>query len=108
MAAVLGTSETRCAGAAAQLPNGPDPGAIPAPYRAAYETFAHRCSRCHAVDRALAVRHGTAAEWRDVVDRMRRLPHSGIASADVRPITEFLVYFSTSDADRPSGREGAR
>ncbi len=61
---------------------------------AACDLTAHRCSRCHPVDRILLARVATPEHWIDYVDRMRHQPESNIAVAEVPAIVRCLVFHS--------------
>jgi hypothetical protein len=74
--------------------DGLDPRSVPAAYRADYDLFAHRCSKCHSLSRALDNGHVEDEFWRRYVERMRRQPGSAIAPEDVPPILRFLHYYS--------------
>lgn len=58
--------------------------------REAKKLFEKRCSACHDPGR---VYHRTADrdEWREIVQRMRRMPQSGITRADAKIILDYLV-----------------
>ena len=57
---------------------------------AAMRLFRARCSACHAIDR-VSHRRASRDEWREIVDRMRRMPQSGISPKDARVILDVLV-----------------
>ena len=61
-----------------------------APPGKAKRLFLSRCSSCHDPGR---VYHRTAArdEWREIVNRMRRMPQSGISPQDAAIILDYLV-----------------
>ena len=54
------------------------------------QVFQARCSTCHDPSRVF---HRTASrdEWREIVDRMRRMPQSGISPKDAAVILDYLV-----------------
>jgi len=54
------------------------------------QLFRARCSTCHAASR-VGHRMATRDEWREIVDRMRRMPQSGISPADAQVILDYLV-----------------
>lgn len=70
-------------------PSGPAP-SVPRDARADYAVFAERCSKCHALSRALDSGIVEDAFWARYVDRMRRQPASGISPEDVPAILRFL------------------
>jgi ferredoxin-NADP reductase len=53
-------------------------------------TMQERCSKCHDLERVIAARKD-ARGWLVTVNRMRRLPASGISEADVKTIVLFLA-----------------
>ena len=53
-------------------------------------TMQERCSKCHDLERVVAARKD-ARGWLATVNRMRRLPASGISEADVKTIVLFLA-----------------
>lgn len=57
---------------------------------AARELFLARCSTCHDPGRVNHRRAGRD-EWREIVDRMRRMPQSGISPKDGEIILDYLV-----------------
>ncbi len=63
------------------------------------ELFLARCSSCHDPGRVYH-RRASRDEWREIVDRMRRMPQSGISPGDAGVILDYLV--SLGDAPRPS------
>lgn len=58
-----------------------------------------RCSNCHNLDRVLGARKD-AQGWLATVDRMRKIPGSGITEADAQTIVSYLASQS-----RPQGPE---
>jgi hypothetical protein len=71
---------------------------LPAELRADYAVFAHRCSKCHSLDRPLASGISDESFWSLYVARMRRQPGSGITQEDAGPILRFLHYYSLEQA----------
>jgi hypothetical protein len=66
--------------------------------------FRKRCSTCHAPARVYH-RNASKDEWREIVDRMRRMPHSGIAPEEGRIILDYLVSLREKrTAGRKSGK----
>ncbi len=61
-----------------------------------YLVFSQRCSRCHALSRALNSGDRDDIFWQRYVTRMRRQPASGIAPEDEPPILRFLHHYSAS------------
>ena len=59
-----------------------------------YHLFTVRCSKCHALTRALHSGITDDAYWADYVERMRRQPGSGIAPEESPRIQRFLHYYS--------------
>jgi hypothetical protein len=59
---------------------------------AACDLAAHRCSRCHPIDRVLLARVNTPQHWVEYVDRMRHQPESNIAAAEAPTIVRCLVF----------------
>ncbi|HMJ57458.1 MAG TPA: hypothetical protein VK540_35550 [Polyangiaceae bacterium] len=59
-----------------------------------YALFTVRCSKCHALSRALQSGITDDAYWADYVERMRRQPGSGIAPEESPRIQRFLHYYS--------------
>jgi len=57
---------------------------------AARQLFLARCSSCHDPGRVYH-RQATRGEWREIVDRMRRMPQSGISPSDAGVILDYLV-----------------
>jgi len=56
----------------------------------AASTMDQRCSKCHNLERVVAARKD-ARGWLATVNRMRKLPASGISEQDVKTIVSFLV-----------------
>jgi hypothetical protein len=73
---------------------GLDVNQLPVPVRGDYAVFARRCSKCHALSRALNSGIDQDRVWVDYVNRMRRQPGSGITRQDMGPILRFLHYYS--------------
>ncbi len=63
--------------------------------------FLARCSSCHSPSRVFHRRAG-AAEWREIVNRMRRMPLSGISARDGRSIVAYLISLGR----QPTGKRG--
>lgn len=85
---------------------GLDPLQLPPDTRSDYAIFARRCSKCHALARALNSGIQEDSGWIAYVTRMRRQPGSGITPSDVAPILRFLHYYTTS-RQHPARRDGA-
>jgi hypothetical protein len=64
--------------------------------------FLRRCSSCHDPNR---VYHRVADrdEWREIVERMRRMPQSGISPEDARTILDYLVSLRRAPAKESDG-----
>lgn len=82
---------------------GLDVATIPAETRADYELFAQRCSKCHALSRALNSGIDDDEFWSRYVERMRKQPGSGISPEDEVGILRFLHYFSENQRQRKAG-----
>lgn len=68
--------------------------------------FLKRCSSCHDPSR-VSHRAADRDEWREIVERMRRMPQSGISREDAATILEYLVSLSprAPAADSEGGPE---
>jgi hypothetical protein len=75
---------------------GVDVSSYPVEVRDDYQLFTIRCSKCHALSRALQSGITDDAYWADYVERMRRQPGSGIAPEESPRIQRFLHYYSLS------------
>jgi len=75
---------------------GVDVSSYPPEVRDDYALFTIRCSKCHALSRALQSGITDDAYWADYVERMRRQPGSGIAPEESPRIQRFLHYYSLS------------
>jgi len=73
---------------------GVDISAYPPEVHDDYVLFTIRCSKCHALSRALQSGITDDAYWADYVERMRRQPGSGIAPEESPRIQRFLHYYS--------------
>ena len=58
------------------------------------EVAAHRCNKCHPLERVLLARPATPYHWERYVERMRLQPASGISVDDAKVITKCLVFRS--------------
>jgi hypothetical protein len=67
---------------------------VPAEIRKACSLTAHKCSKCHPLERLELAAVSTEQHWRDYVERMRLQPGSGITPDDARVIVSCLVYRS--------------
>jgi len=82
---------------------------LPVDMRDDYSLFARRCSKCHALGRALDSSIADDRMWVDYVNRMRRQPGSGITQQDMAPILRFLHYHTIEKQRRQrAGRGGGR
>jgi len=79
---------------------GLDPMQLPPELRDDYAVFARRCSKCHALARALNSGIERDNVWVSYVTRMRRQPGSGITPGDVEPILRFLRYHASMTRQR--------
>jgi len=86
------TGVAGCASSGAR--EGLDVARLPAEVQPDYTLFAHRCSKCHPLARALNSGIDDDGRWVDYVTRMRRQPGSGITPEDTAPILRFLHYYS--------------
>ncbi|MEO7330648.1 MAG: hypothetical protein ABI193_18885 [Minicystis sp.] len=75
--------------------DGLDVSTLPAAVRGDYQVFAQRCSKCHALARALESGIDDDAFWKRYVERMRHQPSSGITLDDQAKILNFLHHYST-------------
>src|SRR6266446_5056851 len=66
-------------------------------------TMQQRCSKCHNLERVVAARKD-ARGWLATVNRMRKLPASGISEQDVKSVVLFLV--SQNPPEEPGQRVG--
>ena len=79
---------------------GLDAARLPVEVRGDYALFAHRCSKCHPLARALNSGIDEDRVWVDYVTRMRRQPASGISREDAAQILRFLHYYSLEQQQR--------
>ena len=79
-----------------------DPSDLPENVRSDYDVFAQRCSKCHALTRALNASIDDDAHWEFYFERMRMMPGSGITDDDKAPILRFLHYHSQARKPRPA------
>ena len=84
---------------------GLDVAQLPVDVRDDYALFAHRCSKCHALGRALNSGITDDSAWVDYVNRMRRQPGSGISQQDMAPILRFLHYHTLEKQRRTRAGE---
>ncbi|MBX2810375.1 MAG: hypothetical protein KTR25_01135 [Myxococcales bacterium] len=68
--------------------------------RGAYRLFALRCSRCHTLARPLSSGITDPAHWRNYVDRMRRMPGSGISATEAKQVLVFLEYYAAQERSK--------
>ncbi len=66
--------------------------------------FRKRCSTCHDPGRVYH-RNAGKDEWREIVDRMRRMAHSGITPREGRIILDYLVSLR---GKRPASRRSGK
>ena len=91
-------------GSRARRPDGIDTSHYPPEIQEAYDVFAFRCSKCHSLARPLNAQITDTTFWSDYVERMRRMPGSGINREDARTILKFLVYYTEHRDSRGSQR----
>jgi len=60
----------------------------------ACELTAQRCTRCHGIERVLFARVSHPMHWERYVERMRRMPGSGISEQEAAIILRCVVYRS--------------
>jgi hypothetical protein len=84
--------------------DGLDVSMLPADQRADYDVFAQRCSKCHSLARPLQSGIDSDDFWAAYVEKMRRMPSSGISPEDTVPILRFLHRFSESERTRKEHR----
>lgn len=73
----------------------------------AYGVFAHKCSRCHTLARALGAPIYDLSHWQAYVTRMRRQSGSGISEADGEKILVFLEYYAAEKKKLRDGQPSA-
>lgn len=97
-----------CSGKPAEIVRGEglDVRTLPVELRSDYEVFATRCSKCHALSRALNSGIVEDEFWVRYVDRMRLQPASGISPADTAPILRFLHHYSIEQKRLKAGGQG--
>ena len=71
---------------------------LPPEVRASCDLAAHRCSRCHPLERLALARVSGPMHWRMYVDRMRVQPGSGISPEEGQTIVRCLVFRSFGEA----------
>ncbi|MGH7163643.1 MAG: hypothetical protein ACREID_09170 [Planctomycetota bacterium] len=67
--------------------------------------FLARCTACHDPSR-VHHREADRDEWREIVDRMRRMPHSGISPSDGKILVDYLVSLRGGSAPETGARGG--
>jgi len=98
----LGSSMVACHQENSRL-EGVDPSKVPEDVRSDYVLFTMRCSKCHALSRALQSGITDDDYWAAYVERMRRQPGSGITPEETPRILHFLHYYSTTVRVRNPG-----
>lgn len=86
---------------------GIDTSSLPPEVRPSYQVFAHRCSKCHSLARALQSGIDDDAYWALYVQRMKRQPGSGISDADEVIILRFLSFYSAELRRMDAARDRA-
>jgi mono/diheme cytochrome c family protein len=81
--------------ASATESSGPVAEKLPAVQRPRYELFAQKCSRCHALERALAAAF-SPDQWDDYLRKKYRRAGTGISPQQAEEIAKFLRYWSTA------------
>ncbi len=79
-----------------QRGEGLDVSVVPPDLRDDYDLFARRCSRCHSLSRPLNARVDSEQHWSEYVNRMRRMPGSGIAPDEAPALLRFLTWYSAA------------
>jgi len=74
---------------------------------AAKRLFLQRCSACHDPSRVYH-RQAARGEWKEIVDRMRRMPQSGISPRDAEVILGYLVSLRGKAPAPPQARLGGK
>ena len=77
------------------------PPTAPPEIREACALTEQRCTACHERDRIIYADH-TPDEWRNTVERMRRLPGSSIAPSETATILQCLLHRTDSGTLRTS------
>jgi hypothetical protein len=72
----------------------PDDTTAPEEIREACSLTSRKCTRCHTIDRVLVAPVATPRQWEIHVERMRRMPSSGISESDAVVIVRCLVHRS--------------
>lgn len=67
---------------------------LPTEVRASCNLAAHKCSRCHPLERLALARVSSPSHWQMYVERMRVQPGSGISPDEAQTIVRCLVYRS--------------
>jgi hypothetical protein len=75
--------------------NGWSASQVPPEVASDYRVFAFKCSKCHSIVRPLQSGIGDDDFWFAYVERMRRMPSSGITVEDEEVILRFLKYYAS-------------
>ncbi len=94
------------AGCPSRPAEGLDPSKVPETVRADYDVFAQRCSRCHSLARPLDSGITEDEYWQTYVERMRRMPSSGISQTDATVILRFLHWYSQAKIAEKKAKAG--
>ena len=86
---------------------GIDASSLPPEVRPSYQVFAHRCSKCHSLARALQSGIDDDQYWAMYVQRMKRQPGSGISDSDEVIILRFLSFYSAELRRTKASPEGS-
>ncbi len=73
---------------------------VPPELRESFDLFAHRCSKCHGLGRALESGISDDDQWVNYVRRMRLQPTSGISEVDEAGILPFLRLYAARERAR--------
>jgi hypothetical protein len=98
-AVVSASTAASCVGATGRA-DGLDVSMLPDDQRADYAVFAQRCSKCHSLARPLESGIDDDEFWHAYVEKMRRMPSSGISPEDTVPILRFLHRYSEKERQR--------
>ncbi len=74
----------------------------PVPNRQEEQFFLRKCSACHASQR-VTHRRASRSEWREIVDRMRRMPQSGISPEDAKRVLRYLTARQETNVEPRDG-----
>ena len=100
LAAAVGVAVVAaCAGEQLALVSASDRARTPPSVRDACALAEQKCSRCHDLER-IQLAHHALVDWPVYVDRMRRLPGSGITPGDASVILRCLDWVAALQRER--------